>query len=60
MATSTKPQKTDFSRDVLGRYICNGFDEAISSHNIHPFDLIIIGGGTFGAVLAEHSRNNPV
>jgi hypothetical protein len=54
MATSKTPQTTDFSRDILGRYICNGFDEAISIHNIRPFDFIIIGGGTFGSVLAEH------
>ena len=29
MATATSPQKTDFSLDVLGRYACNGFDEAL-------------------------------
>lgn len=54
MATSKTPQTTDFSRDVLGRYICNGFDEAKASHNVRPFDIIIVGGGTFGSVLAEH------
>jgi len=24
--TSPTPQTTDFTRDVLGRYICNGLD----------------------------------
>ena len=28
MATAAFPQTTDFSRDVLGRYVCNGLDEA--------------------------------
>jgi choline dehydrogenase-like flavoprotein len=58
---------TDFSRDVMGRYVCNGLDEALRSTDrtvVRPdgrpqieardFDLIVIGGGTFGAVLAEH------
>ena len=31
--TSPTPQTTDFTRDVLGRYICNGLDEAIASAN---------------------------
>src|SRR4051794_38773029 len=67
MATSPRSQSTDFTRDVIGRYVCNGLDEAKRSADptvIRPdgraqteardFDLIIIGGGTFGAVLAEH------
>jgi hypothetical protein len=29
--TSTSPQNTDFSRDILGRYTCNGLDEALQS-----------------------------
>ena len=27
MATSGVPQTTDFTRDVLGRFICNGMSE---------------------------------
>jgi choline dehydrogenase-like flavoprotein len=55
--TSPTPQQTDFSRDVLGRYICNGLDEALASTSGHPdarpFDVVIIGGGSFGPVLAQ-------
>src|SRR5215813_9531604 len=58
---------TTFTRDVLGRYVCNTFDEALVTieanaraaaglppGDLRPFDFIIIGGGTFGAALAEH------
>src|SRR5204862_7028825 len=39
-------------RDVLGRYICNTIQEATGGGR--PFDFIVIGGGTFGAAVAEH------
>jgi hypothetical protein len=59
---------TDFSRDVLGRYICNTFDEVLVTidpnaraaaglpprGDLRPFDFIVIGGGTFGSAVAEH------
>jgi hypothetical protein len=59
---------TIFTRDVLGRYVCNTFDEALvtvdpnaraaaglpARGDLRPFDYIIIGGGTFGAAVAEH------
>jgi choline dehydrogenase-like flavoprotein len=67
MATAQNSQTTDFTRDVIGRFVCNGLDEALRSVDrtaIRPdgraqieardFDVIVIGGGTFGAVLAEH------
>lgn len=60
MSTSANPQTTDFTIDVLGRYICNGLDEALASANqqsrgdARPFDIIIVGGGTFGAAVAQH------
>jgi choline dehydrogenase-like flavoprotein len=42
--------ETIFTRDILGNYICNTFSEA---KNSGPFDVIIIGGGTFGLALAQ-------
>ena len=58
MATTSQPQGTDFTRDVFGRYICNGLDEAKQSASARPdarqFDIIVIGGGSFGGALAQH------
>lgn len=60
MPTPSNAQYTPFSKDVLGRYICNGLDEALastdSSRSPHArmFDVIILGGGSFGAVCAQH------
>lgn len=64
--TTATSQTTDFSRDSLGRFICNGLDEALRSTprsienpsgstepHAREFDLVILGGGTFGAVLGE-------
>jgi choline dehydrogenase-like flavoprotein len=58
--TSPTPQVTDFTRDVLGRYICNGLDEARASADTslrpdaRPFDVLVVGGGSFGAAFAQH------
>ena len=58
--TSSTPQNTDFSRDILGRYTCNGLDEALQSTDTslrpdaRPFDVVVIGGGSFAGVLAQH------
>src|SRR5688500_4453320 len=52
-------EDTTFTRDVKGRYICNTFAEARDSTDpslcsaARPFDIIIIGGGTFGSALAQ-------
>lgn len=61
MNTSPTPQSTDFTRDVLGRYICNGLDEAMKSTpersdrpDARDFDIVVIGGGTFGCAVAQH------
>jgi choline dehydrogenase-like flavoprotein len=47
---------TSFTKDVQGRYLCNDFFEAEAwrREGGRPFDMIIIGGGTFGAAIAEH------
>jgi len=55
MTTSKTAQYTDFSKDVLGRYVCNGLDEALASTvGRQPFDVIVVGGGSFGSALAQH------
>jgi choline dehydrogenase-like flavoprotein len=55
MPTSPRAQRTDFALDITGRYTCNGFDEALASAGPggRPFDLIVVGGGSFGAALAQ-------
>src|SRR5215212_4489707 len=64
MPTSSLPGRTDFSLDVIGRHTCNGFDEAFKSTNTsirpdaRPFDMILIGGGTFSGVMASKLFNN--
>jgi hypothetical protein len=45
--------ETQFSRDILGRYVCNTFAEADAANAANPFDVVIIGGGTFGLALAQ-------
>ena len=67
MASAKTPQFTDFTVDILGRYMGNGLDEALHStdknaqrpdgtpqSDARPFNAIIIGGGSFGGVLAQH------
>src|SRR6266566_4962697 len=45
-------QESAFSIDVLGRYICNTYDEAINNGGF-PFDAIVIGAGMYGSYVAE-------
>jgi choline dehydrogenase-like flavoprotein len=54
MAKAT--ERTSFTKDVQGRYLANDFAEmeAYKSSGGRPFDVIVIGGGTFGAAIAEH------
>ncbi len=49
---SVEVQETAFSVDVLGRYLCNTYDEAVNNGGF-PFDAIVIGAGMFGAYAAE-------
>ena len=54
--TSSIAEHTDFTKDVLGRYVYNGLDEALASTSGADgrlFDIIIIGGGSFGSTLAH-------
>src|SRR6266516_4303926 len=52
---STQPadvQETTFSIDVLGRYVCSTWDEAVNNGGV-AFDAVVIGAGMFGAYCAE-------
>lgn len=49
--------RTPFTLDVLGRYTCNTDSEAVAATqraDARPFDVIVIGGGSFGPILAEN------
>lgn len=58
-AMAQKTEKTTFTKDVQGRYTCNTFQEALASTDTarfpyaRPFDIVIIGGGSFGPALAQ-------
>ena len=45
-------QRTTMSLDVLGRFVCNTWDEAINNGGA-PFDAVIVGGGMFGGYCAD-------
>src|SRR3954447_1313368 len=45
-------QDTTFTIDVVGRYICNTWDEAVNNGGV-AFDAVVIGAGMFGAYCAE-------
>ena len=49
-------ERTSFTKDVEGRYLCNDGSEvnAWTSAGGRPFDVIVVGGGTFGSAIAEH------
>jgi hypothetical protein len=44
-------ESTSFTKDIQGRYLCNTYGEATAGG---PFDIVVIGGGTFGSAIAEH------
>jgi choline dehydrogenase-like flavoprotein len=60
MAALLPSESTSFTLDNLGRFLCNTLQEARDSAGQavagrgRDFDVIVIGGGTFGAVIAEH------
>lgn len=60
MAQSLASEFTSFTLDNMGRFLCNTLQEALDSGaqmiggRRRDFDVIIVGGGTFGAVVAEH------
>lgn len=60
MAQLLTSELTTFTLDNQGRFLCNTLQEALDSTmqtvggQRRDFDVIVIGGGTFGAVIAEH------
>ncbi len=60
MAQLLSSEPTSFTLDNMGRFLCNTLQEArdsagqIVAGRTRDFDVIIIGGGTFGSVVAEH------
>ena len=59
MATALTSEPTSFTLDNMGRFLCNTLQEALDSTartvggRERKFDAVVIGGGTFGAVVAE-------
>jgi len=60
MAQLLGSESTTFTLDNMGRFLCNTLQEALDSSaqtvggRKRDFDVIIVGGGTFGCVVAEH------
>jgi choline dehydrogenase-like flavoprotein len=65
----TTPEFTTFSLDNAGRFMCNTAHEALTSAgqdagigapapDARPFDVIVVGGGTFGSIFAQHMFDN--
>src|SRR5205807_10623573 len=50
-------QDTTLAIDVLGRYVCSTWDEAVNNGGVQ-FDAIVIGAGMFGAYCAEKIYRN--
>ena len=50
-------QDTSFTTDVMGRYICSTWDEAVNNGGV-MFDAVVIGAGMFGAYCAEKIYRN--
>ena len=57
-------ERTTFTLDVLGRYTANTWQEILDSQDqtldshARPFDVFILGGGTFGPAIASRMFTN--
>jgi len=56
--TPVAVQDTTLALDVLGRFICNTWDEAVNNGGIQ-FDAVVIGSGMFGAYLLRRKDLAP-
>jgi choline dehydrogenase-like flavoprotein len=45
-------QQTEFSHDVLGRWMCSTWSE-VSNNGGDPFDVVVVGAGMFGGYIAD-------
>ena len=60
MAQLLISESTTFTLDNMGRFLCNTLQESLDSAaqtvggRKRDFDTIVVGGGTFGCVVAEH------
>ena len=45
-------QQTEFSEDVLGRWVCSSWPE-VNGNGGDPFDVVVIGAGMFGGYIAD-------
>ena len=45
-------QQTEFSHDVLGRWLCSTWNE-VNNNGGDPFDIVVIGAGMFGGYIAD-------
>jgi len=67
IASISVPEDTHFSLDILGRHGCNTLDEALDSavagrkySDCPTVDHIVVGGGSFGAVVATRLRSSAI
>ena len=50
-------QRTTLSLDLMGRFVCNTWDEAVNNGGA-PFDVVVIGAGMFGSYCADEIFRN--
>ncbi|MCB4824199.1 MULTISPECIES: family 16 glycoside hydrolase [Roseicella] len=46
-------QQTAFAHDLVGRYVCSTWDEAVTGNGGAPFDAVVVGAGMFGGYCAD-------